>query len=78
MQIVHENPGVLFHFFGIHAIAQSNIGAAVDTETHLVYQPAAGYGNVKMHGVLNTVDLANALNQMDALLICYDMQPGSK
>ena len=73
MQIVHENPGVLFHFFGIHAITQSNIGAAVDADTGLFISRLAGYENVKMHGVLNTVDLASALNRMDALLICYDL-----
>ncbi len=73
LQIVHENPGVLFHFFGIHAITQSNIGAAVDTDTHLFISRLVENGNVKMHGVLNTVDLASALNRMDALLNCYDM-----
>lgn len=74
IQIINENPDTLFHFFGIYSIAQSNIGAAVDPETRLFISRLMEFRNVKMHGVLNTVELATALNQMDVLLICYDMK----
>jgi hypothetical protein len=73
IQIISENPDLVFHFFGIYIAAQSNIGAAADADTDLFINRLAEYGNVKMHGVLNTRDLASALNQMEALLICYDM-----
>jgi hypothetical protein len=73
MQIISENPDLVFHFFGIYMVAHSNIGAATDADTNLFITRLAEYKNVKMHGVLNTRDLASALNQMDALLICYDM-----
>ena len=73
MQIINENPDLVFHFFGSYTAAQSNIGAASDADTNLFISRLAEYRNIKMHGVLNTIDLASALNQMDVLLICYDM-----
>ena len=73
LQIIESNPEALFHFYGIHSFGDSNIGAAKDTETKLFISYLQGLKNVKLHGVLKTTDLALAINQMDALLICYDI-----
>lgn len=74
LNIVTENPAVEFHFFGSYENKQSNIGgsgsaASVDFISHLQLLP-----NVKMRGVLSQDELAEAFNQMDAFLVCYDIQ----
>ena len=74
MQIILENPEVIFHFYGSYKNSHSNIGASSDQETKTFIDYLLRSGNVEMHGVLNTADLAKALNQMDALLICYDLK----
>ena len=74
LQIVRGNPECRFHFFGIYMAADSNIGSSEDVETTAFIDRLQDFTNVEFHGVLKTKELAAALNRMDALLICYDMQ----
>ncbi len=74
LQIIHENPSVIFHFYGSYTIKQSNIGAAEDVTTEMFIRDLKSIGNTLFHGVLKTEDLAKELNSMDAFLICYDVQ----
>ena len=74
LQIVRGNPECRFHFLGIYMTADSNIGSAEDAETTTFIDRLQEFTNVEFHGVLKTKELAVALNRMDALLICYDMQ----
>jgi glycosyltransferase involved in cell wall biosynthesis len=74
IQIVRGNPECRFHFFGIYVAADSNIGSSGDVETNAFIDRLQDFTNVEFHGVLKTKELAIALNRMDALLICYDMQ----
>jgi hypothetical protein len=74
LQIVRGNPECRFHFFGIYMAADSNIGSSEDVETNAFIDRLQEFTNVEFHGVLKTKELAIALNRMDALLICYDMQ----
>lgn len=74
LQIIRENPETSFHFFGSYEAGQSNIGAAIDLAATSFIDTLRTAKNVKLHGVLKTAELAASLNQMDALLICYDIQ----
>jgi len=74
LQIVRGNPECRFHLFGIYMAADSNIGSSEDAETAAFIDRMQDFPNVEFHGVLKTKELAIALNRMDALLICYDMQ----
>jgi hypothetical protein len=74
LRIIYENPEVTFNFYGIYEITQSNIGAAEGEDAENFIGNLRELENVKLHGVFKKVDLARSLNQMDALLICYDMQ----
>jgi len=74
LQIIHENPDIIFNFYGSYTAGHSNIGAAEDEETHAFIQTLLELKNVRLHGVLGTVDLARELNRMDVLLICYDIK----
>ena len=74
LQIVRENPEVIFHFYGSYSTKQSNIGAGDDLETEAFIKELGSFVNVKFHGVLRTEELARELNRMDAFLICYDIK----
>jgi glycosyltransferase involved in cell wall biosynthesis len=73
LQIIGENPTVIFHFYGSFAIAQSNIGAAGDMATETFIRSLKAFSNVSFHGVLKTEELAKELTAMDTFLICYDI-----
>ncbi len=74
LQIIRENSEVHFHFYGSYKSTDSNIGASEGLDTEQFIKELMGFGHVKMHGVFKTKELAIAMNRMDALLICYDMQ----
>ena len=74
LQIIRENPDIVFNFYGSYTAGHSNIGAADDKETNAFIQTLQELKNVRLHGVLGTEDLARELNRMDVLLICYDIK----
>jgi glycosyltransferase involved in cell wall biosynthesis len=74
LRIIKENPEVQFHFYGAYRSADSNIGAGDDLLTGDFIRHLQASENLFLHGVVNTEDLAIGLNEMDALLICYDIE----
>jgi glycosyltransferase involved in cell wall biosynthesis len=73
LRIIRENPEIQFHFYGAYRSADSNIGTGDDPLTGDFIRQLQALGNLFLHGVVNTENLAIGLNQMDALLICYDI-----
>ncbi len=73
LQILEENPGLVFHFYGTYIINDPNFGGH-DPETGLFIEKLKTYRQVILHGVLKTADLARELNNMDIFLICYDIE----
>lgn len=73
LQILEENPDLVFHFYGTYLINDPNFGGH-DPETGLFIEKLKTYRQVILHGVLKTVDLAQELNNMDIFLICYDIE----
>jgi hypothetical protein len=74
LQIVEENLDLFFNFYGSYNSRDSNIGAGTDEETAHFIKKLGNFRNVKLYGVLKTVELARELNSMDLLLICYDIE----
>jgi hypothetical protein len=73
IQIIEENPGLSFHFYGSYRTGQSNLGGESDTAPVLFIEKLQSFKQVELHGVLKTGELAKELNRMDLLLICYDI-----
>jgi len=74
LQIVRENPDLVFNFFGSYTPAQSNIGGGDDHHTQSFIISLRSLPNVVLHGTLTPGELARELQKMDALLICYDIK----
>jgi hypothetical protein len=74
LQIIQENPAVIFHFYGSYKPDDSNIGAGTDSATRVFIDALARFTHVKLHGVMKTSELARELRAMDILLICYDIE----
>jgi hypothetical protein len=74
LQIVEENPDLIFNFYGSYVVSESNIGAGTDEETRIFIDKLQTYKNTVLHGVLKTSELAKQLNLMDVFLICYDIE----
>jgi len=74
LRIIHENPRVTFDFWGSHSLKQTNIGGAIDQETEKFITRLHQEQNVKLHGAVSSGTLATAIRDMDAFLICYDIE----
>lgn len=74
LKIVKENPSVDFHFFGSYQFEQSNLSGAASDQTVNFISHLKSADNVTLHGVVRTASLASMLNNMDMLLICYDIE----
>ncbi|HEY4156282.1 MAG TPA: hypothetical protein VGM24_12665 [Puia sp.] len=74
LSIIRDNQELDFNFFGSYEIGQSNIGAGMDNRTAGFIKDLKILANVKLHGVLDSAALAAALNEMQVLLICYDIE----
>ena len=73
LQIIQENPEVLFEFWGSYKSKQSNIGGGSDKEIASFIEQLISKENVIMHGVVHPKELAIQFQRMDAFLICYDI-----
>ncbi|HEY6899248.1 MAG TPA: hypothetical protein VI233_01335, partial [Puia sp.] len=73
LQIVAENPGVVFECWGSYSFRQSNIGGNDDNDTADFIKALQSHSNVVLHGAIPTGDLAKEIHRMDAFLICYDI-----
>jgi hypothetical protein len=73
LQIVSENPAVIFECWGSYQAGQSNIGGSEDEEMKNFVTTLQAKPNVILHGAVGTRTLAKELLRMDAFLICYDI-----
>jgi hypothetical protein len=73
LQIINENPTILFEFWGVYQAKQSNIGGGTDTEIKNFIEQLQSNQNVIMHGVVHPKQLAIEFQKMDGFLICYDI-----
>ena len=74
LQIISQNRDIHFHFWGSYQLNQSNISGANDPETVSFIQQLKDNPNVTLHGPVASGQLAAAIQQMDAFLICYDIR----
>jgi len=74
IKIIEQNPELIFNFYGSYIDSDSNISGRIDNETNHFIEKLKSFGQVKLHGVLETADLAKELKRMDMLLICYDIE----
>ncbi|MFM9910763.1 MAG: hypothetical protein ACKVOW_15600 [Chitinophagaceae bacterium] len=74
LNIISENKQIEFHIFGSYQINQSNIGGDETDEIKEFIQQLIQSSNVLLHGVLDQQKLAKAFAEMDAFLICYDIE----
>jgi len=73
LQIVSENPEVIFECWGSYSYNQSNIGGSDDSSTVDFIAALQSKPNVVLHGAVATRELAGKIRLMDAFLICYDI-----
>ncbi len=74
LQIIHEQPAVIFEFWGSYLSADSNIGGNSDPAIEKFVRELQHSPNVILHGAIPSVKLATELRRVDAFLICYDIQ----
>ena len=74
LQIIKENPQIIFDFWGSYSASQSNIGGGEDKDTILFINELKNLKNVLLHGAVSSNELAKAIHRVDALLICYDVK----
>jgi hypothetical protein len=73
MQIITGNPDILFECWGAFAIDQSNIGGSMDKPTEEFIKLLKTQPNAVLNGAIPANELARAMQQVDAFLICYDV-----
>ena len=73
-QIIQDHQNIIFNFWGSYQLGESNIGGAADRATTDFINFLRAAGNVRLHGVVPSGKLADAIKNMDAFLICYDVQ----
>lgn len=73
LQIVTQNPGIRFECWGSYTAKQSNIGGLTKTATTEFIEALRSRSNVILHGPVPSDALAAAIREMDAFLICYDI-----
>ncbi len=71
-RMVEENPGVDFHVWGPREASESNVAAADSIESRAFVRFLRERSNVRLRGVAPSAELAPALYEMDAFLLCYD------
>jgi hypothetical protein len=74
LRIIRENPSVIFECWGSYTSTQSNIGGGENEATQIFISTLKQLKNVILHGPVSSAALAKAIHQMDAFLICYDVQ----
>lgn len=74
LQVIHENPGIDFEFWGSYQNRDSNIGGNDDSETISFINDLVNCKNVKLTGPVASTFLPGLFNTADIFLICYDVQ----
>jgi hypothetical protein len=73
LQIIRENPEIIFECWGSYEFGQSNIAGADDQDTREFISKLKASPNVIMHGPVSSERLAAEMQKMDVFLICYDI-----
>lgn len=73
MQIVRENPSIVFECWGCYTALHTNIGGSENAMSRSFISSLRQLG-VLLHGPVLSADLKKGLHRMDAFLICYDVQ----
>lgn len=74
LQIIREQPAVIFEFWGSYYFHDSNISGGNDTVIEQFIHELQQAPNVILHGPVPSAKLATELRRVDAFLICYDVQ----
>jgi glycosyltransferase involved in cell wall biosynthesis len=74
LQVISENPKVIFECWGSYLYNHSNIGGVENSETNNFVETLRAFQNVVLHGAVASTELAKAIHRMDAFLICYDIE----
>lgn len=74
LQIIREQPEVIFEFWGSYYLGDSNIAGDNDPVIQNFVGQLQESPNVILHGPIPPAKLATELCRVDAFLICYDVQ----
>jgi len=74
LQIIQDNPQVMFECWGSYTAKDSNIGGDDSFDLQQFVARLQTFPNVILHGPTPPDQLARELHRMDVLLICYDIQ----
>jgi glycosyltransferase involved in cell wall biosynthesis len=74
LQLVKNNPDILFECWGSYQLHHANIGGNIDQLTEKFIANLQQQKNVKLHGAISSGELAKELHRMDGFLICYDIE----
>jgi hypothetical protein len=74
LKIIQENEQCIFEFWGSYTSSQANIGGHEDGSAKEFIKTLQHCKNVILYGAVTAQELADAIKQMDAFLICYDVQ----
>ncbi len=74
LHIIDENGDCKFEFWGSYEASQSNVSISDEHETIQFIGQLRNRRNCILHGAVSYVQLAKAIQQMDAFLICYDVK----
>jgi hypothetical protein len=74
LQVITENPGVRFEFWGSYKQTDSNLGGSDNPAIDNFLQQLQKASNVVLHGPVPVEKLAIDLQHLDGFLICYDVQ----
>jgi glycosyltransferase involved in cell wall biosynthesis len=73
IRIIKENVNHIFEFWGSYSMMDANIGGGDDEATQLFVKVLSEMPNVKLHGAVQSEELAKGFARIDAFLICYDV-----
>jgi hypothetical protein len=73
LQIVRDNPAIVFECWGSYEASQSNISGNSDDDTIDFIASLRSMPNAILHGAVKAEELACQMHAVDAFLICYDI-----
>jgi hypothetical protein len=73
LQIIRENPEIIFECWGSYKPNESNIGGQHDQSAKEFIADLSKQSNVILHGAVSPSLLRKGFDRMDAFLICYDV-----
>ncbi len=75
LEIIRENPGCIFEFWGSYQPKDANLSVQVgDSDFQQFIEMLKNSQNVFLHGPVKPSVLASEIGKMDAFLICYDIE----